>query len=430
MSAPHPEAAPAVLDADRLDALRRSALLDSGPSPEFDRLTEHVTHATSAPVSLVALIDADRSYFKSATGVPEMPPGRQVPLSHSLCQHVVGTGAPLVIDDARTNPLVRDNGGVTDLGVGAYLGVPVRAPDGQVLGSMCAIDLEARTWTAEDQSALATMAAAAQCEIALQAEQRARASAEKAQAEAERMSRLQQSFLSNMSHEIRTPLTAILGSTEVLDAEVDADLRRVVGSIRSGGERLMGTLDAILDLAQMEAGRLEARPAPVAVGELLLNVARSFAPLAESKRVALGVGIARDVPSGVILDAGLLGRAASNLIGNAVKFTESGTVTVRALHADGVLTLRVEDTGIGIDPERLPQLFEPFHQASEGHARTHEGAGLGLALVRKVAALMDGHVEATSAPGAGSTFTLTVAAPVAEGASAGVEAASDRPLAA
>ena len=407
-SDPHPGAASAVLDPACLDALARTGLLDTDPEPAFDGLTGLTARVTSAPVSLVALVDRDRSFFKSAHGVPEVPPGRSVPLSHSLCQHVVAQGAPLRIDDARADPLVCDNGGVTDLGVGAYLGVPVRSPSGDVVGSLCAIDTEARAWTEDDVASLVAAAAAAQGEIARRAEAEART-------EAERMARLQRAFLQNMSHEIRTPLTAILGSADLLAHEAPGDLRGVAASIRSGGQRLMGTLNAVLDLAQIEGDQMAPRPRPTDAVALVVRAARAVAPLAEAK----GLGIEGDLPSGlpsVALDPDLLGRALDALLDNAVKFTDAGAVTVRVHHDGGVLRVAVEDTGVGVAAGDRDRIFAPFAQASDGDARTHEGSGLGLAVVAGVVGLMGGEVSVEGAPGEGSRFEVAVPAPPADAA--------------
>ena len=403
--APHPAAAAAVLDPARLDALARSGLLDTDPEPAFDGLTRLTARATGAPVSLVALVAGDRSFFKSAHGVPEMPEGRSVPLSHSLCQHVVSQAAPLRIDDARAAPLVRDNGGVTDLGVGAYLGVPVRSPAGDVLGSLCAIDLEARAWTDDDVASLLATAAAAQAEVARRAEVEARS-------EAERMVRLQRAFLQNMSHEIRTPLTAILGNADLLTDEVPGELRDVVASIGSGGRRLLGTLNAALDLAQIEAGHMEPRPRPTDAVAVVVRAARAVAPLAEAKGLRFEGDLPPDIPV-VTVDPDLLGRALDALLDNAVKFTDAGAVTVDVRHDGATLRVAVEDTGAGVAPDALGQMFLPFAQASDGDARTYEGAGLGLAVAAGVAGLLGGEVSADSALGVGSRFEIAVPAPPA-----------------
>ena len=403
----HPDAAPAVLDPDRLGALAATGLVGTDPEAEFDRLTTLSARSTGAPISLVALVGADRSFFKSAHGLPDLPPGepglgRSVPLALSMCQHVVASGEPLVVDDTRAHAVLRDNGAVTELGAGAYLGVPVRSPSGHVLGTLCAVDVEARQWSPEDLATLLATAAAAQGEIALRAEREARKAAE-------RMTRLKSAFLANMSHEIRTPLTAILGSAEVLDDEVPPESRDLTGSILSGGRRLLSTLNSVLDLAQIEAGHMAPAPRPTDVGALVAAAARDVAPLAAAKGLALTVDAPADLPT-VALDGGLLDRVVSNLVGNAVKFTDAGRVDVRVRYDGARLDVEVSDTGVGISAPELGRVFDEFRQVSEGHARTHEGNGLGLALARRVAALLGGEVSAESEPGVGSRFRVSVPA--------------------
>ena len=163
-----PPAAPlADADRDRLDALRRTGLLDSPEDSAFDALTRLVSAALGVPISLVSLVDADRQFFKSQTGLGGAVAGaRETPLSHSFCRHVVAERRPLVVEDARRTPLVADNGAVEDLDVIAYLGVPVAAPDGHVIGALCAIDHEAHAWTDDDVRLLSSVAEAVTAEVA------------------------------------------------------------------------------------------------------------------------------------------------------------------------------------------------------------------------------------------------------------------------
>jgi GAF domain-containing protein len=158
----------ALADKARLAALWRVGLLDTPAEEVFDRLTRLVRRLLGAPVALVSLVDADRQFFKSALGLPEpWATKRETPLSHSFCQHVVATGTPLRVEDARRDPLVCDSLAVPELGVVAYLGMPLATADGQVLGSLCAIDTEPRSWTAEDAAALRDLAALAMSEVSL-----------------------------------------------------------------------------------------------------------------------------------------------------------------------------------------------------------------------------------------------------------------------
>ncbi|MDZ5455478.1 histidine kinase dimerization/phosphoacceptor domain -containing protein [Azohydromonas lata] len=146
-------------DPQRLQALRRTGLMDSAPEHSFDRFTRLAAQSLQVPVSLICLVDAERQFFKSQCGLGEpLASARQTPLSHSLCQHVVTSGQALEVSDARTDPLLRDSGAVKDLGVVAYLGVPLATPDGQVLGSFCAMDHRPRRWSTQDRATLERIA--------------------------------------------------------------------------------------------------------------------------------------------------------------------------------------------------------------------------------------------------------------------------------
>ncbi len=154
-------------DPNRLKSLRSLGLLDMPPVPAFARLTRLVTILLGVPVALVTLIEHDRQFFAGASGLAEpWASRRQTPLTHSFCRHVVASGAPLVIGDARVHPLVQDNPAIADLGVVAYAGSPLVAPDGHALGSLCAIDDAPRDWAAADLALLADLAALATTEIA------------------------------------------------------------------------------------------------------------------------------------------------------------------------------------------------------------------------------------------------------------------------
>jgi GAF domain-containing protein len=159
---------PAILSAERLSALQRTELLDTLPELEFDRITRLACRLLGTEVSLLSLVDADRQFFKSSCGLPEpWASARQTPLSHSFCQHVVASRKYLAIKDARADPLVADNLAVPELGVIAYLGVPVLAPNGKILGSLCAIAPEPRAWSKDDIALMQDLSGIVESEIAL-----------------------------------------------------------------------------------------------------------------------------------------------------------------------------------------------------------------------------------------------------------------------
>ncbi|MBJ3762565.1 GAF domain-containing protein [Maribius pontilimi] len=183
--------AQAVTSEDRLRALAASQLLDSPPEAVFDRAVELATHVLGTPVGLLSLVDGHRQFFKAQTGLPEpYAAARETPLSHSFCKFVVGLDAPLVVRDARLDPLLKTSGAIPDLNVIAYLGVPVHGDRGHVLGSFCAIDTKPRDWTDHERQVLETIAVGVESEIALRAELKRRKEAERAIQQAEERLRL------------------------------------------------------------------------------------------------------------------------------------------------------------------------------------------------------------------------------------------------
>ncbi len=224
---------------------------------------------------------------------------------------------------------------------------------------------------------------------------------------AEEAARLKDAFLANMSHEIRTPLTAILGFSELLHEEVGPEAAPIVEYIEGAGRRLMETLTSVLDLSQLRAGVMETHPVPTDVVALARETVEILSRLAERKGLTLSLV---DAPAALVLDvdAGALGRVLTNLINNAVKFTDAGSVEVSVAARGGAVRFSVHDTGIGISDTFLPHLFDEFRQESTGLTRRHEGAGLGLAITKALVDLMGGTIAVESAPGAGTTFVVTL----------------------
>jgi GAF domain-containing protein len=171
------ELAKALGEPGRLAALHDSALVDSPPEEQFDRLARLAARVVNAPVALVSAVDRDRQFFKSCLGLPEpWATRRETPLSHSFCQHVVAARDPIVISDAREDDRMRDNLAIRDLGVIAYLGVPLITREGHAIGTLCVIDHEARIWTSDEVGLVEDVAAAVVTEISLRGEGRAHAS--------------------------------------------------------------------------------------------------------------------------------------------------------------------------------------------------------------------------------------------------------------
>ena len=236
----------------------------------------------------------------------------------------------------------------------------------------------------------------------IEAEQARRASAEKS------------AFLASMSHEIRTPMNAIFGFSQLLRERVRGEQeQQYLRAIDSSGRALLALINDILDLSKIEAGKLELNEEPTDVRELTDASLAVFAQMAADKRLTLRASVAPHVPAAVVLDGVRLRQILFNLVGNAVKYTEQGSVVVRVdgiANDDGRCTLRfdVEDTGIGIAADHLDRIFEPFVQAGDAHPERPPGTGLGLSITRRIAELMRGEVSVRSTLGQGSCFTVVL----------------------
>lgn len=223
-------------------------------------------------------------------------------------------------------------------------------------------------------------------------------------------------FLANMSHEIRTPMTAILGFADLLlEPDRSPQERDEFGStIKRNGEHLLSIINDILDLSKIEAGKMSIERIACDVNTIIEDTAKLLRPRAEAKGLELLVRIDSPLPRAVRSDPTRLRQVLLNLAGNAIKFTNTGRVEIVASHADETLTIDVCDTGIGVAPEHLRRLFEPFAQADESMTRRFGGTGLGLPISLRLAELLGGTISVQSTAGQGSRFRFVTSAPVTQ----------------
>ncbi|MEP6750175.1 MAG: ATP-binding protein [Bacteroidota bacterium] len=234
---------------------------------------------------------------------------------------------------------------------------------------------------------------------------------EKAEKEA---AKVKENFMANMSHEIRTPLHAITGFTGLLQKkELDEDASAYVQSIQKSGENLLTIVNDILDLSKFDAGMMRIETFPFSLRELLHSIETMFIEKAREKKVELSVIIDENIPNIVEGDATRLTQILVNLIGNAVKFTDAGSIRIHAVNTgitDNItrLSFSITDTGIGIEKNKLPRIFERFRQAEASITRKYGGTGLGLFIVKDLVQLQNGEIFVESEPGKGSTFRFVI----------------------
>jgi signal transduction histidine kinase len=417
----------ALTDDGRLEALKRTRLLDTPPEEAFDRLTRLVCRLLGAPVALVSLVEADRQFFKSVVGLPQpWALLRETSLLHSFCQHVVATGAPLLVQDARGHPLVADNLAVPDLGVLAYLGMPLATPDGHVLGSLCAIDTAPRSWTPGDAAALRDLADVTMGEVtlrrlALELEDRlreetaAREAAQARQAQARRLEALRE-LGSNVAHDFANVVQCVQSGVRLAEARLGRDpaIARHVLALVGDAARRGGSLSERF-FAFVSRGELRAEPVDAAA--LLGRVGEALAQtLAAPLRIR--VDAAPDLPP-VLADPKELEAVLASLAATARDaMPEGGTLTLGAalddihpgaardprLRPGRYVRLFVADTGTGLGSGG----GRPADTGARGlpAERADGGTDLGLAMARELAEQAGGAVDLEARAGAGTTVTL------------------------
>jgi len=248
--------------------------------------------------------------------------------------------------------------------------------------------------------------------------ERARTEAEDKAQELSRASQYKSEFLANMSHELRTPLNSMLILSKMLadneEGNLNPDQVESATIVHESGSHLLRLINDILDLSKVEAGKMDVRPEDVSIRAVADTVTRQFGRMAESKGLGLEVAIAPDLPHTVRTDGGKVDQIITNMVGNALKFTEQGRVVVRFGRAEApdsrapMLSVTVTDTGIGIPPDKIDRVFGAFEQADGTTSRRFGGTGLGLSISQKLARLLGGDIGVRSEVGKGSAFTLLV----------------------
>lgn len=390
---------------DRLAELQCFNVLDTPAEPGFDAITRLASQIYDVPVALVSLIDESRQWFKSRVGL-DAP---ETPRNISFCAHAIQFKDPFIVGNAAEHDLFRNNPLVTgEPFIRFYAGAPLMVSNGLNLGTLCIIDREPRIgFTEADAECLVDLARLVVGQLELR---RANAGLAEAENRLHQVKEATAQFLSNATHEIRTPLAAMSSLMEVAVADAKNPVQREkLRQIQSINQVLLEISDGVLDVSVIDSGRLRREKTVFNILDVMDQIIHLLQFRAEIKNLNVVANVDSGVPPKLRGDQRRLFQVLVNLVNNAIKFTETGSVTVNVAvkhqRARSVqLIFSVHDTGIGINADKCQAIFEEFTQVGDAGAVAPGSVGLGLAISRRLVSLMGGQLSVRSTVGRGSTF--------------------------
>jgi len=372
-------------EGERLAALHAYSILDTPLEPAFDDITRIAAHVCATPMAAISLVDSQRQWFKSKIGVEV----RETRRDDSICAHAMLQQGIFEIPDTAQDPRFRALALVTGAPhIRFYAGAPLRTAEGHALGSVCVLDTRPRQLTPEQRAILQALARQTMAQLELR----------KALAGAERMHRHHARIMAVAGHDLKQPLQLMMMALEHYQSNSadPGDLKMAAVGMRAA-ERLASDLDHLAEASRSDGPRLQT----VAVADVLAHVEQTWRTHAQRSELEFHVAACS---ANVETDAGMLATIVGNLVGNAIKYTEKGRVSVDARTLGDVVRIEVADTGKGIPSERLGAIFEPFKQL-DVHS---EGLGLGLSIVKRTAEELGCVLHVASEPGRGSRFSVDV----------------------
>jgi len=419
---------------ERLVALRSYRILDTAPEERFDRLTRLAARLFGKEIALVSLVDETRQWFKSRHGLD----ATEMPREIAFCAHAIRTHGVMVVEDASADPRFADNPLVrSSPNIRFYAGAPLIDRDGFGLGTLCVLDRRPVAHFSDfDRAQLADLAALVVDELELRRSladlSTTHASLRKAKDGAEAANAAKSEFLAVMSHEMRTPLNGVMGSLGVLlDSDLTPEQARFADGALRSARMLFTLISDLLDLSKIEAGEVGSEMTDFDARELAGQAIDLLRPAARDKGIGLGLRVDPGLPSMVRTDPALTHQILINLLSNAVKFTHRGAVEIALGFAPGPsagepaqLLIDVEDTGVGIPPDRRSRLFQPFEKGDSSIRRRFGGTGLGLSICQRLTWLLGGKIGVDSDGESGSRFWVrlpvepALGRPAADGAMA------------
>lgn len=373
----------------RLQALAETCLVNSPPEDSFDRYTRLCSSLLEVPVALVVLVEGDRLFFKSRhTRVPMPALGQTGPVTQSFCQNVIMHCGAFVVDDCRQDERTRESIAVTQYHIRAYAGLPIRTPEGEVIGSFCAVDFQPRAWSDRELEQLADLRNGIETEIALRLQV---FRLDKKGAELRRHVRAAQQLFANLDHEVRTPLNAMVNLSQACaEQELPPPADRLADSVLENAQRLSRLLEGILDLAALESRQVVSEAVPTEIAALLRTSEAMVASL-NREGLALVVKIDPEMPAWLALD----GRRLSQLLAILLQVhlgrsRWKGALTLEANWPEPeLLDLRLSSDGYTLPSEELASLFT-FSPSGV------EASGLSPAIISSLVDLLYARLWATA----------------------------------
>ncbi|NOH58584.1 response regulator [Alteromonas sp. 07-89-2] len=386
---------------ERLAELLSYDVLDTEAEQLFDDLTALASQICETPIALISLIDPNRQWFKSRVGLDAEETSRDI----AFCSHAILQSDVFEIPNATLDPRFHDNPLVTGApDIRFYAGAPLITPSGHAIGTLCAIDSKPRKLTETQKASLQTLSKSVVAHLELKRKNR----------ELERTSQFKSDFLSYVSHEIRTPLNAINTFSQLLEGEAQKlnlppSFTTPLSHVSQSGERLLEIVNSVLDIKQIEAGKMRVMPRAVNTKDFFTHLFSLTKIRAEDSGIVFSTSIDDAVPDSLFFDDTKFGQVALNLLSNAIKFTNHGkSVKAQVKYKSGKVIFNVIDQGIGMSDDDQKRLFTPFERME--NARQISGTGLGLNISKRLVELMDGSIKVSSKLNHGTRISVTLPA--------------------
>jgi len=392
-------APPSANETARLKALYDYDVLDTEAEKIFDDLTQLAAQICKTPITLISLIDPDRQWFKSKVGLDAEETSRDI----AFCAHAILQKEIFEIEDTLQDKRFFDNPLVTSApNIRFYAGTPLISHNGHAIGTLCVIDDKPNKLTEEQRLVLDVLGRSviSQMELRKNIKQLKQANVHKTE------------FLSNMSHELRTPLNAIIGFSRLMLDDIEhhklpAKFSEYISHIDYSGKRLLSVVNSVIDLNKIEAGMMQVQIELMCIREFIKDLEGMLAITATEKDVAFSVNVSDNLPTHLAIDQAKTSQIITNLVHNAIKFTDSGKwVKVEFSLNNENFVINVADQGAGISSIDQTKLFGKFQQV--GQAKSSEGSGLGLSIIQGLVELLGGTIKVLSTLGSGSIFKVTL----------------------